>query len=235
MSFLRNIQKSFRRFLNVKSVRLDGILLSTDLKDVSPIVRDGIFKGTYEEPERILIRSSLAAGDRVLEIGAGIGCVSLICARICGAENVLSYEANPGMARVIQANYALNGLKPNLRSKAISDQGREVTFFIADNIISSGLTERGAGRSHTLPADPFAEVIAEWKPTIIVMDVEGAETTLLPACDLSGVSKMIVELHPHIVGPEKIDHLKKQLRAVGFEEARSVHHSSLFARRTAGA
>ena len=175
-----------------------------------------------------MIREALNSNDRVLEIGGGIGFVSLLCAKICGPANVLTYEANPAMVATIERNYALNNMKPTLRSKAITARDREVTFFINDNIISSSLHERKEGRAQTVAADPLDEVIAEWKPTAIVMDVEGAETTILPASQLAGVKKLILELHPHIVSESSVASMKAHLQQLGFREQRSIHKSAYF-------
>jgi len=229
--FLRNIRKGIRRALNAKTVTLDGVTVYSDLADISKEVRNGLFKETYEEPERILIREALRPNDRVLEIGGGIGFVSLLCAKICGPSNVLTYEANSKMAAVIQRNYALNAMAPTLRCKAVTAHDREVTFFVSDNIISSSLHERKEGRPHTVPADPLDEVIAEWKPTAIVMDVEGAEISILPSSNLDGVQKIILELHPHVVGDAAIAEMKAHLQKLGFREERAIHKSSYFIRR----
>jgi FkbM family methyltransferase len=134
------------------------------------------------------------------------------------------------MVATIQRNYALNNLTPTLRSKAVTARDREVTFFISDNIISSSLHERKEGRAQIIPADPLDEVIGEWKPTALVMDVEGAETSILPASTLAGVKKLILELHPHIVGEAAIADLKAHLQKIGFAEKRAIHKSSYFAR-----
>jgi FkbM family methyltransferase len=227
----RNVRKGLRRLFQVKTIALDGIVVSTELGPIGKQVRDGLFKGTYEEPERILIREALRAGDRVLEIGGGIGFVSLLCAKICGPSSVLTYEANPRMVEIIQRNYALNKIAPTLRSKAITARDREVTFFVNDNIISSSLHERKDGRAQTVAADPLDEVIAEWKPTAIVMDVEGAETTILTASELPDVTKLILELHPHIVGADAIAKLVQHLNKLGFLEQSAVEKSVWFSRR----
>jgi FkbM family methyltransferase len=226
---LRNIRKGIRRALNVQQIALDGIVVSTDPTTLSKCVRDGLFKGTYEEPERTIIREALTSSDRVLEIGGGIGFVSLLCAKICGPHNVLTYEANPAMLATIRRNYALNNLTPTLRSKAIAPEAGEVTFFIDDNIVSSSLHTR-AGKPHTVAADSLNAVLAEWKPTALVMDIEGAETLVIPSSRLEGVEKIIVELHPHIVGEAAINALKDYLYKFGFAETRAIHKTSLFIR-----
>jgi hypothetical protein len=48
------------------------------------------------------------------------------------------------------------------------------------------------------------------------MDVEGSETELLARADLSIVTSIIVEMHPHIVGQQEIDKLLAKLKTDGF-------------------
>jgi FkbM family methyltransferase len=227
---LRNLKSAFRRLTGAKTVTLDGVTVTTDPAVVSRQVRSGIFKETYEEPERILIREGVRAGDRVLEVGGGVGFVSLLCARIVGADNVLTYEANPSMQKVIRANYALNGLEPRLRGRALTAKGGEVTFFVNDNIISSSVYERDGGRAVTVPSDAIDAALAEWKPTVLVMDVEGAEVDILTASTLPGLRRIVLELHPHVVGADAIARLRAHLSGLGFHEVRAVQKSSLFSR-----
>lgn len=227
---LRNLKKGLRRLFCAKTVTLEGIVISSELTRVSKQVRNGLFKETYEEPERILIRAALQKGDRVLEVGGGVGFVSLLCAKICGADNVLTYEANPAMDAVIRGNFELNGLTPNLRNKAVTADGKDVTFFLNDNIISSSLYSRKDGKAHTLPADALDAVIAEWKPTVIVMDAEGGEVDILGASPLNGVKKLVLELHPHVVGETAIRKLIDYLATLGFRETQRVEKSATFIR-----
>ncbi|HEY6225488.1 MAG TPA: FkbM family methyltransferase [Verrucomicrobiae bacterium] len=231
IAFFRNARKGLRRLFNVTTVRLDGVVISTHPSDISRRVRNEVFKGTYEQPESMLVREFLSKGDRVLEIGGGVGFISLLCARICGPENVLTYEANSGMQSPIKVNQSLNGLAPQVRFKAITVAEREVTFYINDNIISSSLHHRDHTHPHKVPADPLDEVIAEWKPTAIVMDIEGAETMILPTSQLNGVKKIILELHPHIVGEPETAAMKSHLEKLGFHEERTVYKSSCFLRQ----
>jgi FkbM family methyltransferase len=230
IAFFRNARKGLRRLFNVTTVRLDGVIISTHPSDISRRVRNEVFKGTYEQPESILVREFLSPGDRVLEIGGGVGFISLLCSRICGPENVLTYEANAAMHSPIKINYGLNGMTPQVRFKAITVAEREVTFYINDNIISSSLHHRDHTHPHKVPADPLDEVIAEWKPTAIVMDIEGGETTILPSSQLNGVKKIILELHPHIVGEAETAAMKAHLEKLGFREERAVYKSSCFVR-----
>ncbi|KPQ15239.1 MAG: methyltransferase, FkbM family [Rhodobacteraceae bacterium HLUCCO18] len=197
-------------------------------------VRNGLYKNTYEDAERRLLQQILRRGDRVLEIGAGIGVVGLVAARITGGRNVLSYEANPALEEVIQANYALNRERPQLRLKAITPDGARVIFHQADNVLSSSVHERReACRSVTVESDSLAAVLEEFSPDVLVMDVEGAETQLLSSAPLDGIRAIVLELHPHIVGEEAIARLEAHLEASAFKKVAEDRKTVLLERDAA--
>ena len=215
---MRNVSLHWHRLRRTRQRVLDGVRLTTDPALVPHRVRNFLFKNTYEDAERALVSRAVRAGDRVLEVGGGIGFVGLLCARLAGASgSVLSYEANPNLEPVIRANYALNPVRPELRMKAMSRDSGPVSFHVAENVLSSSMRARPeAEREVTVDSDALRDVLAEHRPDILVMDVEGAEIDLLPGADLSLVRALILELHPHVVGQEAIDGLLADLRAQGF-------------------
>ncbi|MEP3640289.1 MAG: methyltransferase [Paracoccaceae bacterium] len=85
-------------------------------------MRKSLYKEQHELPELELILACLEPGDKVLEIGSGVGMIATTCASICGAENVTCYEPNPSTRDVIQRNFDLNGLEVDLRSRALATQ-----------------------------------------------------------------------------------------------------------------
>jgi FkbM family methyltransferase len=228
---LRNLKLHWRRLRDLRVLRLHGVQVRCGPDDVPRSVRSALFKESYEAYECELVKRILRPGDRVLEIGTGIGLVSLVATRLAGEGNVLSCEANPEMEAVIRANYALNGWTPNLRMQAVTADGGPLTFYRNDNILSSSAFDRQIdGHEITVPSVALAEVIAAHRPSVLVMDVEGSEVELLPAADLSGIRAVIVEMHPHIVGPEKIMALVAQMAAQGLQLAETRHKTFLLAR-----
>lgn len=174
-----------------------GVALKTGPSDIPRSVRSHIFKGGYEPVEVELVTGIVTPSDRVLEVGTGIGFVSILCAKLAGEGHVTSYEANPVLEPIIGANYAPNGLSPDLRMKAVTVDGSPIRFFADPNILSSSLIDRDLQSTEiTVDSDPMVDVMAEIAPNVIVMDVEGAEVDLLTAADLSSVRAMIVEVHP---------------------------------------
>ncbi|PTW60426.1 FkbM family methyltransferase [Breoghania corrubedonensis] len=229
-SMLQTIKERLRKGLKVKTVTIDGIRVVSDTAFVTKEIRNALYKERYEDEELSLVAEAIGQGDRVLEIGAGIGLISMACAKRCGAENLLSYEANPSLEAVIRKNHALNGLYPELRTRAVSVQAGETKFYFNDNIFSSSLYDRDFGGEAVVQCDAFADVITAFNPTAMVIDVEGAEVDLIPAVDLGGVDKIIIELHPHIVGQDKIDALIAYFHAEGLETRGQIRRSYYFAR-----
>ncbi len=208
----------WHRLRGAKTHRLDGVTLAVEPGLMPPLPRKLIFKNTYEDAERALVAKAVRAGDRVLEIGGGIGFVGLLCARLAGAGGqVVSYEANPELEPVLRANYALNPVVPELRMKAVSADGGPVSFHVAENVVSSSMLSRPeATREVTVESDALDQVISDLRPDVLVMDVEGAETTLLPGADLSPMRAIILELHPQVVGAAESEAVMSHLRDQGF-------------------
>jgi FkbM family methyltransferase len=231
LGLLGNMKMHWHRLRDTRILNLHGVKVRTGMEDVPKSVRSALFKGTYEKFECDLVKQHVTAGAKVLEIGTGIVLVSLVATRLSGQGNVLSYEANPKMEATIRANYLLNGFEPNLRMKALTADGRELTFFQDQNILSSSLHERDI-KSTTITVHSVAinDVLKEAAPSVILMDVEGAEVELLEIADLSNVKVMIIEMHPHIVGHDVIDGLLESLNAQGFTPAEQQHKTYLFTR-----
>ena len=215
-SRLEHLRYIARKVFRPRTTRIDGFRVEVR-PEFPRQMRKGLYKGTYEQAERILVHDMLDPSDRVLEIGTGVGIVALSCAKICGADSVLCYEANPKLAEVIRANMAMNGFDVTLRNRAVAVESGTATFHVGDAVVSSGLRDNGnVAERITVPCDAMADVVQEFRPTAVVMDCEGAEIDLLPAADLGGVRKILLEIHPRSIGREATDGLVRHLEDAGF-------------------
>ena len=206
----------FRRLLRKSKLELaDGVFVNVD-KRLPKGIKKALYKETYESDERYLVNIMLEPGDRVLEIGAGIGVVSSLCGLRCPKGAVVSYEANPNAYDFALENIKINKLSIDLRNKMLGPERGEKDFYISSKILSSSAKDRGFGGKVTLPCDDISEVIGDFKPTALVMDVEGAEVDLMPLVNFSGIKKIIIELHPWIVGDNPIDEIKNLIESNGF-------------------
>jgi hypothetical protein len=79
----------WHRLRDTRILNLHGVKVRTGMEDVPKSVRSALFKGTYEKFECDLVKQHVTAGAKVLEIGTGIGLVSLVATRLSGQGNVL--------------------------------------------------------------------------------------------------------------------------------------------------
>lgn len=221
----------WRKLTKPSVVQIDGVKLDTSAGKLPDFVRLSVFREKYEDAERKLIAEALQPGMRVVEIGCGIGLVSLVATRICGEGKVVSFEANPALESTIRGNYALNGIAPNLHMRAVTADGQPISFFKSDNIVSSSLYDRQRqDEKITVESSAFADVLETHDPQALIMDIEGAEVDILASGDLKNVAHVIVELHPHIVGEEKTNGLIRGLERRGFAVRRRIHKTVYFMR-----
>ena len=224
----RRLRIKARKYMRPRVVTLSGVRLEVDPKLLpAPVVRS-LYKESYEDREAALVRDVLEPGDRVLEVGAGIGFISLLCAQRCGPEAVLCYEANPENGALIRRNFELNGMSPQFRNRAVSATGDDRELFVAPNIVSTSFIDRGDGARKVVECDAIGDVIKEFRPNCLVMDVEGAEIDLLPAAPLEHISKMIVETHAHIVGAAAVRDLDVLVQSQGFARFEAFRNSRVW-------
>ncbi|WP_427928605.1 FkbM family methyltransferase [Agrobacterium cavarae] len=214
----RSIRKKIRYILDAKTVRNSGVKLVSDGTRISPYLRDLIYREAYEDTEANVLLRSLKPGTKVLEIGTGVGFIALLAAKICGAQNVKTYEANPASEQLIRENFALNGIEPVLVMKAMTSDGRSLAFNVSDNIISSSAYELGTqSKQITVSSDAFANTLRDYDPDMIIMDVEGAEYELFLSVSQLPAKDILVELHPQIIGQDKVDEIVSHLKNAGYE------------------
>lgn len=225
---MRSLRKRFRHLTNARTVVIDGVRIVSEKGRIPDPLRELLFREVYEDTERNLLLRVLKPGMKVLEIGTGIGFVSLLSSKLCGQGQVLSYEANGSLEPMIRENYALNGMEPNLKMRAVTFDGQPIRFFRNDNIISSSVYDRKLqAQEVVVESDAFADVIAGFDPDVLIMDVEGAEVDLFEVENLGRIRHIVVELHPHIVGEEKIAAVVARLKGQGFavrEQDRKTSH-----------
>jgi FkbM family methyltransferase len=201
----------------VRTATIAGIKL--DVSPLSPLMKNIIMTGRYEAPERSLVGRALTPDDTVLELGGAIGFIGLFCRRVIGVRHVTSVEANPSTLAMLRRNYALNGLEPDVIHAAAAAEDGELDLNIGGEFWENTVT----GTSNTTVRVPALSLESLFKrmpqpPTALVCDIEGAEQYLdlhrLPAT----LTKIIIELHPAIIGQARTEAILLQLAKQGFVE-----------------
>lgn len=203
-------------------VTLNGVRLRADPARIGHEVVERILCGDYEGREARMLRMFLAPDDRVMELGAGIGFIGLLCARTVGGANVHSFEANPMMEPVIRDNYALNGpdapaLTIGLLAPGSADSGDKAVLYVPDLFWAASTTPIVGARSVATPRLSLEERIAALRPTFLIMDIEGGEIDVVEALEHSSIRKIAMELHPDITGQAAIDAMETHLERLGFQ------------------
>lgn len=73
-------------------------------------------------------------------------------------------------------------------------------------------------RTATIEArvDGIAEALAETGANVLILDVEGKEVEIIDACPLDRLDRIIMEIHPRIVGHDAISRMIARILDAGF-------------------
>ena len=208
--------KGIRLFINDDSVLSKDVLLS-------------LLQGGYEDKENKIIKDNLEPGDTVLELGAGLGFNSITIAKINGGK-IVSYESNPYLISLIKRNQELNNVSFDVRNKILVSKKsgiRAMPFNIAVNVCMSSIKTYSvpgyvAAETRQIETEFIEDVLAELLPTFLVVDIEGGEEDFFSQPDLlthSPVKKLMVEVHPEIIGDNACSLVVKNIISAGFNLA----------------
>ena len=65
-------------------------------------------------------------------------------------------------------------------------------------------------------------VVEKVQPTLLVVDEEGAEPELFDGAELPSVSRIVLESHDRVLGPDGTDRILGQLQRIGFRIHRGL-------------
>jgi len=176
--FIRRLRARFITHVNYR-----GIEVPVHGSHVAGRVKEELMTGCYEVPVITALQTLLRPGDRMLEIGGGLGVVSALAARAMPDVTIESYEANPTLISAIDELHKRNGL-------------RGITLH--NRILIQGGGE-GEERSVSVPTEDFIAKLQSFRPHVLVIDIESGEDELLSGADLAGLRAMVLELHPRVI------------------------------------
>ena len=158
-----------------------------------------VLTGTHEIQVQQAIVRSARAGDVVWDVGANIGYIALVAARIVGpAGHVVAIEPDAQCAAAIRANAALNGLDQVevVEAAAAGESGTAELVVVRDRLWSRLAS---VGDHHESEQRVRVQAIAlddvdGPPPTLVKIDVEGAELEVV-----AGMSRLLRETRPVVV------------------------------------
>lgn len=204
-----------------------GVRVPLDRDILSDKIIEKIRDGLYERKEASQLPKILNPGERVLEIGAGIGFISTLCSRNSNPASIRVYEANPFLIPFIKSVHALNDVVnvDVVNAVLLNKPGLEATdFYLRHDFWASSLSPQPYGYREkvSVPVRSFSREIEEFSPTLIICDIEGGELDLFMNSNLTGVKQVHLEVHQPVLG-------RKGMKAL-FDafSARNFHYDQRF-------
>lgn len=190
-------------FQNSSAVsRYDG-----DLKiklDIGEWIQQQIyFLDVFDERGINFIKKHLKKGDVFVDVGANIGCYTLIAAKLVGSGGkVFAFEPVGEMHKKLRFNVELNGFKNvTVEKKAVYEKSDVLKLYVssAENTGMSGIFRHDTESGVTEEVDAVAldDYIAEngiKRLDMVKIDIEGSELFAL-----KGMEKTLAALKPVIV------------------------------------
>jgi FkbM family methyltransferase len=194
-----------------------GVRLPLKHPAITPPIQKDIYFGVYESKEAELVQKKIAADDVVMEVGAGIGFLSALSAKVVGGERVFAYEANPQLMDVIKQVHQLNQVAPTVSNVLLGEGDGEREFWLEKNYWASSLIQ-GSGDATPIRVRQIDlnREIERIQPSFMVLDIEGGEYEFLRHARLGPIRKMVIEVHPHVLGYTRISEMLGWLFAAGF-------------------
>jgi len=153
--------------------------------------------GFYELHKQRALQRLVTPGMTVCDIGANAGFYTLGLARLVGEHGrVLAFEPLPRNLAKIQQHLFLNDVtNVTLSDCALSDVSGTLQFSEGDSDFTGRIsTERGDLEVQSVRLDQFLEEQSLSDPSLLKVDVEGAEVRVL-----QGAKELMLRAHPVIV------------------------------------
>jgi FkbM family methyltransferase len=191
--------------------KLHGYTMELDISGWSQ--RYTYFLGRYYDlPTQQLLQAVLRPGDRVCDIGANIGMISLLAAHLVGPSGrVEAFEPNPACAEKIRQLIAENELgQVHVHVLGLSDEPATLTLSVP--LINSGEASFAPPR---YPQSELRQVTVDVKrgddvidlmrpPAVIKIDVEGFECRVI-----DGLRGVLSSAHPLVITEVVAEHLTR--------------------------
>ncbi|MEO1251081.1 MAG: hypothetical protein AAFW81_01890 [Pseudomonadota bacterium] len=216
-------------------VTIDGIRLNVP-DGASGRVLASIYAEKYEGLEVRELPRLLRPDDVVVEAGAAIGFVGLVCERIVGADNVHMIEANRDLIPEIMKNWRANGAgEPKVHhGLAAAEDGPAVEFRVANLFWASSVIDHGqTKRIDKVDQIGLNALFKKTSASVFICDIEGGEFALLPSLDFSGLRLIVIELHEQRASPREMKTALQLFDDRGFELRQSFKNEVfIFERRS---
>lgn len=211
------IKRLIAKLLRPDVIEYFGVKLNVSDNLISDKIKGIVYDYRYERKEIEILTKVLDQEDKVLDIGAGMGFISIFCAKVLGDNKVCSIEANPRMLPLIEKNCEINNVSLLVHNVILSNENITSDFYIEKDFYSSSELKRSSDaiKISVDKVDASGKDFADYN--FVILDVEGGEFDFFNDVALTPkVNKLMVELHPHVIGHEKVNHVIRMIMGKGF-------------------
>lgn len=215
-SLLRSKLEAFARGKKIKRRLPNGIEIY-----LSPDSQLKYLKSKFDTDLVVLARERVSAESVVWDIGANCGVMAFSSSN---AKQIVAVEADPFLCNLIQESASLNGVPVILVSAAASSAQGLAEFTIATRgrasnhlTLAQGRSQSGGNRASmlvpTITLDSLLDSLLP--PTLIKIDVEGAEVDVL-----KGAKRLLTEYKPVVyleTASNTHPECENLLRSAGYE------------------
>lgn len=188
--------------------------------------------GDYEESDLELIEAFVRKGDRVVECGGGAGITGSLAAK-CANNSIVVVEPSQVMHDTILSNVELNGQTCRIVGAAVVPdhfRDEQLTLRVCDEYWWTTARNDGEGNPVPVPVIRISELLKQERPTVLLMDIEGAEVGLLPSQLPPELRLIIAELHTPDIGDEATADVINLIVSQGFKLKRIKAQTWVFER-----
>jgi FkbM family methyltransferase len=174
--------------------------------------------------KRCLDFQSSTETPRILDCGANVGLASLYFKQRYPRARITSYEADPALAAMVDANLQTNGAADaEVVHAALWTSNGELTFRCegSDSGMIASLPGAVDGRSAVVRSLRLRHLLEAEPVDLLKLDIEGAEDPVLADCEpvLHHVRAMILDLHEFDAGNRRAPSVLERLSRAGFTYA----------------
>lgn len=193
-------------------VRMKHPFLELEM-ELPPLLSPRVFylasTGEYELPDLELLQRHVKPEDAVMEVGGGIGLTAAVSAKASGRA-VVVVEPDERLFPIIRRQVELNGGEVSFVHGAVSAAeptagAADVEFFLHEDVWVSSLRAGAPGERSSIrvPRLSLAEVFTAHRPSVAMVDVEGAEQGLFEGAYPHLPATLLIEVHFPLFGEEQ--------------------------------
>lgn len=168
-------------------------------------IRTLIETGDYEREEASFVSKYLTNDDKVVELGCAIGYLGAFAKKKYPEIQWMSVDGNPAMCYEAEIVHYINDVDlPKPYNTVATHKKNSVSFYIRDEFLSSSMSPAPHPYSKVIKTISVPAVrphIYLRHCNVLVCDIEGGEAELFTLdLDLSGIDKLIIEIHQGVIG-----------------------------------